>query len=173
MNSDIKFFRVGVASCGIAAGGAEVRSMLEAASSVPVIGVGCIGHCYAEPIVEAVLNDGSSVFYSEVKATDKAISNILELGNDNRFEIPAVRKSKELVKVLALAGKVDPVNFDDYVANGGYEGLKRALTMKPEEVVNEVKLSGYPTIHLPHYTTALHIIITTVLFTKKGIINTW
>ena len=142
MNSDIKFFRVGVASCGIAAGGAEVRSMLEAASSVPVIGVGCIGHCYAEPIVEAVLNDGSSVFYSEVKATDKAISNILELGNDNRFEIPAVRKSKELVKVLALAGKVDPVNFDDYVANGGYEGLKRALTMKPEEVVNEVKLSG-------------------------------
>ena len=142
MNSDIKFFRVGVASCGIAAGGAEVRSMLEAASTVPVIGVGCIGHCYAEPIVEAVLNDGSSVFYSEVKATDKAISNILELGNDNRFEIPAVRKSKELVKVLALAGKVDPVNFDDYVANGGYEGLKRALTMKPEEVVNEVKLSG-------------------------------
>ena len=142
MNSDIKFFRVGVASCGIAAGGAEVRSMLEAASSVPVIGVGCIGHCYAEPIVEAVLNDGSSVFYSEVKATDKAISNILELGSDNRFVIPAVRKSKELVKVLALAGKVDPVNFDDYVANGGYEGLKRALTMKPEEVVNEVKLSG-------------------------------
>ena len=142
MNSDIKFFRVGVASCGIAAGGAEVRSMLEAASSVPVIGVGCIGHCYAEPIVEAVLKDGSSVFYSEVKATDKAIANILELGNDNRFEIPAVRKSKELVKVLALAGKVDPVNFDDYVANGGYEGLKRALSMSPEEVVNEVKLSG-------------------------------
>ena len=142
MNPDIKFFRVGVASCGIAAGGAEVRSKLESASTVPVIGVGCIGHCYAEPIVEAVLNDGSSVFYSEVKATDKAINNIIELGSENRFEVAPVRKSKELVKVLALAGKVDPVNFDDYVANGGYEGLKKALTMKPEEVVNEVKLSG-------------------------------
>ena len=46
MNPDIKFFRVGVASCGIAAGGAEVRSKLESASTVPVIGVGCIGHCY-------------------------------------------------------------------------------------------------------------------------------
>ncbi|MBO5791941.1 MAG: 4Fe-4S binding protein [Lentisphaeria bacterium] len=142
MNPDIKFFRVGVASCGIAAGGAEVRSKLESASTVPVIGVGCIGHCYAEPVVEAVLNDGSSVFYSEVKATDKAINNIIELGSENRFEVAPVRKSKELVKVLALAGKVDPVNFDDYVANGGYEGLKKALTMKPEEVVNEVKLSG-------------------------------
>ena len=142
MNPDIKFFRVGVASCGIAAGGAEVRSMLESASAVPVIGVGCIGHCYAEPIVEAVLNDGTSVFYSEVKATEKAIANIIELGEENRFEIPAVRKSKELVKVLALAGKVDPENFDDYVQNGGYEGLKKALTMKPEEVVNEVKIAG-------------------------------
>ena len=142
MNSDIKFFRVGVASCGVAAGAAEVRTLLENAVDVPVIGVGCIGHCYAEPIVEAVLKDGSSVFYSEVKANDKAIANIIELGEANRFEIPAVRKEKELVKVLALAGKVDPVNFDDYVANGGYEGLKRALAMRPEEVVNEVKLSG-------------------------------
>ena len=142
MNPHIKFFRVGVASCGIAAGGAEVRSMLEGASSVPVIGVGCIGHCYAEPIVEAVLNDGTSVFFSEVKADEKSIANILELGDKNRFELSPVRKSKELVKVLALAGKVDPVNFDDYIANGGYEGLKKALTMKPEEVVNEVKLSG-------------------------------
>ena len=142
MNPDIKFFRIGVASCGVAAGAAEVRTLLEKAASVPVIGVGCIGHCYAEPIVEAVLNDGTSVFYSEVKATEKAVANIVELGSDNRFEIPAVRKSKELVKVLALAGKVDPVNFDDYVANGGYEGLKKALALPPEEVVNEVKISG-------------------------------
>ena len=142
MNSDIKFFRVGVASCGVAAGSAEVRAMLEAASSVPVTGVGCIGHCYAEPIVEAVLKDGSSVFYSGVKANEKSIANIIELGEENRFQIPETRKSKELVKVLALAGKVDPVDFDDYVANGGYEGLKKALAMTPAEVVNEVKIAG-------------------------------
>lgn len=29
-----------------------------------------------------------------------------------------------------------------YQANGGYEGLKRALAMKPEEVIDEVKASG-------------------------------
>ena len=142
MNSAIKFFRVGVASCGVAAGSAEVRAMLETASTVPVVGVGCIGHCYAEPIVEAVLNDGSSIFYGSVKADERSIANILELGEADRFRIPETRKAKELVKVLALAGKVDPVDFNDYVANGGYDGLKKALSMTPAEVVNEVKIAG-------------------------------
>ena len=142
MNPSIRFFRIGVASCGVAAGAEEVRSRLEAASSVPVIGVGCIGHCYAEPLVEAVLDDGSSVFYANVKPDERQIANLLELGDEHRFSIPESRKSKELTKVLALAGKVDPVDFDDYVRHGGYEGLKNALSMKPEEVVNEVKISG-------------------------------
>ena len=142
MNSAIKFFRVGVACCGVAAGSAEVRAMLETASTVPVVGVGCIGHCYAEPIVEAVLNDGSSIFYGSVKADERSIANILELGEADRFRIPETRKAKELVKVLALAGKVDPVDFNDYVANGGYDGLKKALSMTPAEVVNEVKIAG-------------------------------
>ena len=142
MNPRIQIFRIGVASCGVAAGAEEVRSRLEAASSVPVIGVGCIGHCYAEPLVEAVLDDGTSVFYANVKPDEKQIANLLELGGEHRFSIPESRKSKELIKVLALAGKVDPVDFDDYVRHGGYEGLKNALAMKPGEVVSEVKISG-------------------------------
>jgi len=32
--------------------------------------------------------------------------------------------------------------IDTYVANGGYSALKKALSMKPEEVVEEVKTSG-------------------------------
>ncbi|MBQ7396334.1 MAG: 4Fe-4S binding protein [Lentisphaeria bacterium] len=139
----IKFLRVGVASCGIASGADGVMNLLkEKAGNTPVIGVGCIGHCYAEPIVEAVLDDGSSIFYRDVKAVDADIDNILACGEENRFEIPEARRKKEKVMVLALAGKVDPTNFDDYIANGGYEGLKRALSLTQEEVVNEMKLSG-------------------------------
>ncbi|MFN0134117.1 MAG: NADH-quinone oxidoreductase subunit NuoF [Phycisphaerales bacterium] len=45
------------------------------------------------------------------------------------------------------------VSYDEYVKTGGYQGLKKALTMKPEEVVEEVKKSqlrgrggaGFPT----------------------------
>ncbi|MBE6359318.1 MAG: NADH-quinone oxidoreductase subunit F [Lentisphaerae bacterium] len=140
--SNIVKFKIGMASCGIAAGGEAVLEALKNATTLPIAEVGCIGHCYAEPLVEVCLADGTSVMYGNVKADEKSIQNILALGESGRFEIPAVRKEKELLKVLALAGRIVPTVLDDYIANGGYDGLKKALTMKPEEVINEVKLSG-------------------------------
>ena len=129
-----------MASCGIAAGADRVFDALKEKTSLPVLAVGCLGHCYAEPVVEAVLEDNSSVFYRDVAAGD--VDDILNLADVKRFEIPALRKEKEFVKVLALAGRIVPTDFDDYVANGGYEGLKKALAMTPEEVVATVKISG-------------------------------
>ncbi|MBO5307150.1 MAG: 4Fe-4S binding protein [Lentisphaeria bacterium] len=140
MSNSVKFFRVGMASCGIAAGADRVFDALKEKTSLPVLAVGCLGHCYAEPVVEAVLEDNSSVFYRDVAAGD--VDAILNLADVKRFEIPALRKEKEFVKVLALAGRIVPTDFDDYVANGGYEGLKKALAMTPEEVVATVKISG-------------------------------
>ena len=45
------------------------------------------------------------------------------------------------------------VSYDEYVGNGGYEGLRKAVTMKPGDVTSEVKNSmlrgrggaGFPT----------------------------
>ena len=143
MNPKIQELRIGVASCGIAAGAEAVReALLRRAGSVPVIGVGCLGHCYAEPMVEAVLDNGSSVIYRDVDASDAAIDNILALGAEHRFEVPEARKKRELVKVMALAGRIDPTSFEAYTAAGGYEGLKRALSMSPADVVREVLDSG-------------------------------
>ncbi|MBE6356258.1 MAG: NADH-quinone oxidoreductase subunit F [Lentisphaerae bacterium] len=141
-NAQIIGFKIGLASCGIAAGGEAVLSALKNATSLPITEVGCIGHCYAEPLVEACLADGSSVMYCNVKPDEKSIQNILALGENSRFIIPEVRKKKELLKVLALAGHIIPTDIDDYIANGGYEGLKKALSLSPEEVINEIKLSG-------------------------------
>ena len=140
MSDSVKFFRVGMASCGIAAGADKVFDALQEKTSLPVLATGCLGHCYAEPVVEAVLTDGSSLFYRDVTVSD--VENILQLADSKRFEVPALRKEKELVKVLALAGRIVPTDFDDYVANGGYEGLKNALAMTPEEAVAAVKISG-------------------------------
>ncbi|MBM3132998.1 MAG: (2Fe-2S) ferredoxin domain-containing protein, partial [Chloroflexi bacterium] len=48
---------VGTATCGRAAGGFEVLNAIREAlkeahrEDVPVIEVGCMGHCYAEPLV--------------------------------------------------------------------------------------------------------------------------
>ena len=135
-------FRIGLASCGVAAGGEAVLAELRKHTDLPITEVGCIGHCYAEPLVEACLADGTSIMYGNVKPTEAAIKNILALGEEGRFVIPPARKAKELVKVLALAGRISPVVLDEYLSHGGYAGLRRALTMKPEEVIDEVKLSG-------------------------------
>ncbi|MEG2076822.1 MAG: hypothetical protein RRY34_09990, partial [Victivallaceae bacterium] len=131
INSDIVKIRVGLASCGVAAGGMPVYEMLkERAGGVTIDETGCIGHCYAEPLVEVVTKDGSS----GVKANEKAIDNILALGEAGRFKIHEGRASKEMPKVLKLAGRVVPTDFEDYLAHGGYEGLKKALKMAPEDV---------------------------------------
>ena len=37
------------------------------------------------------------------------------------------------------AGKVNPVSVEDYLGVGGYEGLKKAAGMTPEQVIGEVK----------------------------------
>jgi len=44
--------------------------------------------------------------------------------------------------VFARSGIVDPASLDDYLAHGGYRGLRRALGMLPAAMVAEVEASG-------------------------------
>jgi NADH-quinone oxidoreductase subunit F len=44
--------------------------------------------------------------------------------------------------LLPHPGRTEPVPLEEYRAAGGYEGWKKALSMSPEEVVEEVKASG-------------------------------
>lgn len=37
------------------------------------------------------------------------------------------------------AGEISPISVDEYLSIGGYEGLKKAVSMKPLEVIEEVK----------------------------------
>ena len=139
--SRIVKIRVGTASCGIAANaGAVLEAFQKVVTDIPVEGTGCIGHCYAEPLVEVLTEDQQSIYYAHVRPED--VDNILRLGEEGRFVIPEARRCRELVKVLALAGHVNPVSYEDYVENGGYKGLERALSMTPEEVVQEMLDSG-------------------------------
>ncbi|MFH0809120.1 MAG: NADH-quinone oxidoreductase subunit NuoF [Pseudomonadota bacterium] len=46
------------------------------------------------------------------------------------------------LRLLRNVGKINPESIADYLASGGYEGLRRALSLKPEDVVAEVKNSG-------------------------------
>jgi len=136
----IKRIKIGTASCGIAAGADEV-AVLFRDKDIEITEVGCIGHCYAEPLVEVVTDEGS-IFYANVEPKAKNIEAILALTQEGRFHIREERSSKENLRVTRLAGRIDPICIDEYIAEGGYEGLKKALSMDPKDVVEEVSKSG-------------------------------
>ena len=43
---------------------------------------------------------------------------------------------------LRNVGVIDPHSYDDYIAREGYQGLKKALTMSPQEIIDVVIASG-------------------------------
>src|SRR6516225_9742154 len=55
-------------------------------------------------------------------------------------EIPYLKQQERLT--FARCGIVDPLSLDDYIAHGGYRGLKQALTLEPQAIVDAVQASG-------------------------------
>ena len=43
---------------------------------------------------------------------------------------------------LRHIGKIDPENIEDYLKEGGYEALKKAVSMTSDEIISEVEKSG-------------------------------
>ena len=141
--AEIRRIKIGAASCGLAAGAGEVLSAFRKKNlPFPVVETGCIGHCYAEPIVEAELSDGSSVFYGQVKGDERSVEAILSLSEEGRFTVPEERRKLEKLLVTRLAGRIDPKDLEEYRANGGFSSLAKAFEMGPEQVIETMKKSG-------------------------------
>ena len=127
-------------------------------SEVKVIKTGCFGLCQKGPIV-AIYPD--KVFYCHVKVEDveKIVSEHLYKGrvvkelelsdidletNEKILDIDKI-KFYEKQKRIALrnCGKINPEDIQEYIAVNGYEALGKVLTtMKPQEVIDEMKKSG-------------------------------
>src|SRR6056297_3596124 len=140
----IERIKVGMDICGIAAGADEVKDFLDEKlkdKDIEITEVGCIGHCYAEPLVE-VETDSGSVFFENVEPTEEDLAKLLELDEESTMSFRDERTGREHLKVTKLAGRIDPVSLDEYIEHGGYESLKKAAEMQPEEIVEEVKTSG-------------------------------
>jgi NADH-quinone oxidoreductase subunit F len=138
----IKRIKIGTASCGIAAGATEVLKFFKQnIDNIKIEEVGCIGHCYAEPIVEVETEKGS-IFYRDVKPDKESLNNILSLGEKSRLKVSPQRRERELIKVTKLSGRISPILLEEYKKNNGYKSLEKALSMKPSQVIEEVKKSG-------------------------------
>ncbi len=108
--------------------------------SVDIIRNGSRGMLWLEPLVEVDTGEGR-VAYGSVRPEDAAalLSDDLEsLGSV--MDIPFFAKQNRLT--FARCGVIDPVSVDDYMAHGGLVGLRRALGMSSEEIVEEVTASG-------------------------------
>jgi NADH:ubiquinone oxidoreductase, NADH-binding (51 kD) subunit len=145
---------VGQGSCGVATGAkktaAEFEKQIEAKGlNIPVDLTGCVGTCYLEPIVDVYDDNGGMTRY--VKVQPDKVTNIVEkhlVGGEVAAdqEISAVDKTfieKQQRIVLRNCGIINPENIDEYITTGGYEATKKVVTsMTPEEVIDEIKVSG-------------------------------
>ena len=117
--------------------------------------VGCFGFCSKGPFVKIFPED---TLYCEVKVKD--VDEIVEkdiLGGEIVERLlyvdPATKEKvarqddinfykKQMRIALYGCGVINPENLDESLGFGGYEALKRALSMTPEQVIQEVLDSG-------------------------------
>ncbi|MDD2717162.1 MAG: NADH-quinone oxidoreductase subunit NuoF [Candidatus Wallbacteria bacterium] len=147
---------VGVGTCGLASGAKEIYdSFIKAAEGTgyQVRPTGCIGMCYSEVLVD-VVEGNRKVTYGNV--TNKDVNEIMEkhIGKGEIIDRLLVRASdrklpeekffeKQQRIVLRNAGRIDPVNLQDYLDNQGYQALRKVLfSMTPEQVIEEITKSG-------------------------------
>jgi formate dehydrogenase iron-sulfur subunit len=103
-------------------------------SEIEIVRNGSRGLLYLEPLVEVETPDGR-VGYANVEVEDVATlfaAGFLEGGQHARGvglveQIPYLSRQQRLT--FARIGITDPLSTDDYLAHGGLEGLRRALTL--------------------------------------------
>jgi len=157
--------KVGVATCSRVVGAEETLAVLRRevetrGLQANVMLTGCLGLCYAEPLIEVVRPNGKAVLYQHVTADKVPLLVEAAVGGDwiagehalavmsdrDSGGLPALNSLEfmrgQVRRLMANCGVTDPGNIDHYIARGGYEGLVRALGMRPVEVIDEVKKSG-------------------------------
>ena len=156
---------IGMGTCGRAAGAEDILDALDQELAkkniqVDILPVGCIGLCYAEPLIEVIKPGKPSVLYGNLNTElmSEIIADYLIADNPRPdlaigtrgdgtldgipklFDLPVLKPQVRIS--LRNCGNIDPENINHYIANGGYEGLAKAVRMKPQEVIDEIKKSG-------------------------------
>ena len=166
-NGKVPLVRIGTAMCGHAAGAFRVLDTLkkhinEKGIEANIQEVGCLGLCYAEPLIDIKKPGKSRLFFNNVDPND--IAQIVDdylvsdgypkekvfgyLGEEGPVNdeisiesMPGLKLQNRIA--LRNAGHTSPYDINQYIANGGYSGLNKALSnMSPTDVIDEVKNSG-------------------------------
>ena len=143
---------VGQGSCGIAAGAQKAYDVLNSHLDLNINQLtvtGCIGMCYLEPIVDVYADDGLHRFVKVTGEIAEKIANAInnkDLTSVKEYEISDDDKQfldKQTRIALRHCGIINPEIIEDYANDDGYKALNKVLTtMSPEDVIEEIKVSG-------------------------------
>jgi NADH-quinone oxidoreductase subunit F/NAD(P)H dehydrogenase (quinone)/NADP-reducing hydrogenase subunit HndC len=123
---------------------------------VQIVETGCNGFCAMGPLL-VVHPEG--VFYQKLTAGDAAelierqlirgevVERLLYKDPASKKRIPHQKDipffGNQMLRALRNKGLIDPEKIDDYIVRDGYMGAAKALfEMKPEEIIEQMKISG-------------------------------
>lgn len=126
------------------------------AEEVKVIEAGCSGFCGVAPVM---LVQPEGIFYQKLTPKDvpklveehflkgRPVKRLLYKEPASEEVIPNINDipffSHQLYRVMRNKGVIDPEVIDEYIARDGYFAVNKALTeMTPEQIINEIKISG-------------------------------
>lgn len=167
---EVPWFKVGFGASGQAAGAQDLFDELASSpqyqdGKLTLSKVGTRGLMYLEPVLEVKTPGGCSIIHANVdtaEVNDILVSYMDDIRSAPLHESAIARIGKKDSRTQHLPrwrdlrvnrlqnkvltrnfGVIDPHDLLQYIANGGYTALHRALTsMAPEDVLNEVKASG-------------------------------
>ena len=113
-----------------------------------VVGTGCRGLCANDVLVDIVLPGQEAVTYDFV--TPELVPQIVEehvLANapvEKKQAGPYYAKflEKQQRIIFSRCGTIDAESLQDFLEHRGFDGIKKAVTMTQDEVIEEVKKSG-------------------------------
>ncbi len=123
---------------------------------VKVIETGCNGFCAVGPVM---LVQPEGIFYQKLKVNDvpklveehflkgRPVQSLFYVEPASKETIPNMNDisffKQQMFWVMRNKGAIDPEVIDEYIAKDGYFGASKALNeMTPEDIINEMKVSG-------------------------------
>jgi formate dehydrogenase iron-sulfur subunit len=139
-------------AAALSLGAEDVANAIAAEASarridITIVRNGTRGMVWLEPLVEVSLSNGR-VGYGPASVAD--VRSLFDAdflnGGDHRLKVGLVESipyfSKQERLTFARVGVTDPLSLDDYLAHEGYQGLMRAVSLSPADIVKEVTESG-------------------------------
>lgn len=124
-------------------------------SEVAIVPTGCNGFCAVGPIIVV---QPDNIFYQKLRIEDiphlveehflkgRPVKKFMYVPPEKKEVIPVMSDipffEKQLLIALRNRGLINPEDIDEYIARDGYQAFTKALSMTPQQVIDEIKASG-------------------------------